>query len=271
MKKHRQSLLGQIERKGVADPKCHMARLLLDKYESLLASIETCNVEDVCKRYSKYYDFFDSMDAGKVFSAQTKVRPTILEELVERCLIPKFEHHFGGALESNGLKYGACKAYCNLYFKPESLASFLEGPSINCVEKDQDFAVYAPLALGIHGQSRSLNIPFFAVECKTYVDKTMLSGIAATAQAIKSGNPYCRFVVVCEEWEVSNDTDPALSMIDEIYVLRKSRRTKGDSTRSALQPDVLKAYVQEAIEHLRATWSNVNESLNISGKLIGSR
>lgn len=270
MQKHRDSLVKQAESKGGVDSKGHMARLLLDKYDSLLKDVESVATTDACARYSDYYNYFDSKGAGKIYSAQTKVRPTILEELVERCLIPKLEHQLSTRLNSIGLNYGSCKAYCNLYFQPYDLYSFLKEPAINCVEKDQDFAVYSPLHVSINGQQRRLNIPFFAVECKTYVDKTMLSGIASTAQAIKSGNPYCRFVVVCEEWEVSTDTDPALSMIDEIYVLRKSRRTKTGTARVDLQPDVLEAYVNETISHLKSTWSSVNDNLFASGKLIGT-
>lgn len=52
----------------------------------------------------------------------------------------------------------------------------------------------------------------------------MLEGVIATAEKLKSGNPYTRFVVVSENYDVDLKVDPVYSRIDQIYVLRKSKR-----------------------------------------------
>src|SRR5690606_17591691 len=123
------------------------------------------------------------------------------------------------------LNVGAIKAYSNLYFTAKNLENFINEPSVGINTKDQDFAIYRPLNLTIQdiGQ-HSTNIPVVSIECKTYIDKTMLEGSIATAEKIKSGNPYSLFIIITETYEVDLKVDPVYSRINQIYVLRKSKR-----------------------------------------------
>ena len=57
------------------------------------------------------------------------------------------------------------------------------------------------------------------------LDKTMYEGSVATADKIKTGNPYCLFYLVTETYDISSDVDIQTSKIDDIYVLRKQIRT----------------------------------------------
>ena len=77
--------------------------------------------------------------------------------------------------------------------------------------KDQDFAIYREFDLKINDKIHNIRIPIVAIENKTYIDKTMLEGIIATAEKVKNGNPYSRFVVVSENYDVDLSVDPSYS------------------------------------------------------------
>ena len=100
----------------------------------------------------------------------------------------------------------------------------MKEPNVEINVKDQDFAIYRKVELSIDGKGKEIKVPIVAVENKTYLDKTMLEGVIATAEKLKSWNPYTRFVVVSENYDVDLKVDPVYSRIDQIYVLRKSKR-----------------------------------------------
>lgn len=118
----------------------------------------------------------------------------------------------------NLIQGGAAKAYTNLYFTASGIESFVKAPNVEINVKDQDFAIYRKVDLSIDGKNKEIKVPIVAVENKTYLDKTMLEGVIATAEKLKSGNPYTRFVVVSENYDVDMKVDPIYSLIDQIYV-----------------------------------------------------
>jgi len=59
-----------------------------------------------------------------------------------------------------------------------------------------------------------------AVECKTYLDKTMFSGAQFTAQKLKGGAPRVKYLIMTERNEVKLSEIPSGTPVDQIYVLR---------------------------------------------------
>ena len=108
-------------------------------------------------------------------------------------------------------------------------------------------------------------MPIVAIEAKTYLDKTMLEGSIATAEKIKSGNPYTKFYIVTETYEVDLSVDPAYSRIDQIYVLRKSN-DRGEN--KPISADVVLMIVECIKEHLNKEWSNVEDKLTSKGVIL---
>ena len=104
-----------------------------------------------------------------------------------------------------------------------------------------------------------MNVPVVSIECKTYIDKTMLEGSIATAEKIKSGNPYCLFLVVTEWYDVSYEVDPAYSRIDQIYVLRKQKRKANKNN------PINYTVVNDLLER---DWSNIEQKLTETGKIL---
>lgn len=225
------------------------------------------NIIDRVQSLNAYYDFIRINGYDNIFTSQGKLRPTILEEfmfILFKDLINEKKTQFESADEK--LKIGSSRAYTNLFFSGINFVDFVNTPQIGINQKDQDFAIYRPIDISI-GDSNIIttNLPIVAIENKTYVDKTMLEGSIATAEKIKSGNPYSLFFIVTENYDVDLNVDPIYSKIDQIYVLRKSKR-KGEY--HPIYADVLIDLVLEVEKHLSRNWSDVSNKLKNTGKIL---
>ena len=202
------------------------------------------------------------------FSSQSKFHSSVIEEFLYylfRDLIKDLNSE-NQRKHKTEIILGGARAYTNLYFAPQNLSSFLEKPNMKINFKDQDFAIYRKIQIKADSESETINVPVVSIECKTYIDKTMLEGSIATAEKIKNGNPYCLFLIVTEWYDVSYDVDPAYSRIDQIYVLRKQKR-KTDSE-NPIAWDVILDLVGFVKNHLKREWSNINKKLTEEGKII---
>lgn len=215
---------------------------------------------------NEYYNFMRSNQLDQAFSSQGKFRPTILEEF----LFLLFKDYLTDIKLSddkdNVLNSGSVKAYSNLYFKAKNFKDFIKSPMIEVNTKDQDYAIYRTFNISIdNGNPLSIQIPAVAIEAKTYIDKTMLDSIIATAEKIKSGNPHARFIAVAERYDVSFSVDPAYSRIDQIYVLRKSIRK---NEWNDIDKDVVWRLFSETLWHLNRPWSDVETRIKDDGVII---
>ena len=234
--------------------------------------------EDVIKRrvelLNNYYDYYDNSkyDYNKLFTSQGKLRPTILEEffyLLFRDYLRDIQQKVKDDEKILGI--GSAKAYTNLYFSPISLKGFVEDPSIKLNVKDQDFAIFREVPFQVGGNKKKTfqaKVPILAVEVKTYLDKTMLEGVVATAEKLKMGNPYARFVVASESYQVDLSVDPSYSQIDQIYVLRKCGAMRRLTTIPPIHHDVVWRMFCEAKEHIERPWSDVQSKLENDGVII---
>ena len=216
---------------------------------------------------NKYYDFISDNNYDNVFTSQGKFRPTIIEEFMYflfRDLINLKKEEIND--DENNINIGGTRAYTNLFFSGSSFKEFVVSPKIGINQKDQDFAIYRSIDITV-GKSNIVktNLPIIAIENKTYIDKTMLEGSIATAEKIKSGNPYSMYFIVTENYDVDLKIDPAYSKINQIYVLRKGKR-KG--VLKPIHSDVLIDLVKQVENHLNRNWSNVEAKMINKGKII---
>ncbi len=213
---------------------------------------------------NQYYNYIHSNRYDNLFSAQAKLRPSILEEFIyllfrDYVNDQKKQHDNGDVINC-----GSIKAYSNLFFKAEGFKQFVEAPQIGVNTKDQDYAIYRKCELAIGNKKTSIQIPAVAVEAKTYIDKTMLDSIIATAEKLKSGNPYVRFIAIAEHYDVGIDVDPAYSRIDQIYILRKCRRREWKD----IDANVVIKIFKEAQTHIERPWSNIEKRLIEDGVIL---
>ena len=216
---------------------------------------------------NNYYNFIHNYGYDRLFTSQSKFRPTILEEFLFLLFKDLVQHYKTTYNDTNNvLTSGSVKAYTNLYFKSKNLPDFISSPTIGINQKDQDFAIYRTFDISINGERpRIIQIPAVAIEAKTYIDKTMLDSIIATAEKLKSGNPHTRFIAVAERYDVSFDVDPAYSRIDQIYILRKSMKKNGWED---IDNKVIFKLFQETKNHLERPWSDVETRLANEGVII---
>ncbi len=231
-----------------------------------ITSYDRESVESKVDCLNEYYNFMHNHDFDRIFSAQGKFRPTILEEFLFLLFKDYVENIKIREDEDDVLSSGAVKAYSNLYFKAKNFRNFIKSPEIGVNEKDQDYAIYRSFDISINNaQPIKIRIPAIAIEAKTYIDKTMLDSIIATAEKIKSGNPHTRFIAVAERYDVSFAVDPAYSRIDQIYVLRKTMRK---SEWMDIDKDVVWKMFNDSIKHLERPWSDIETRIIEEGVII---
>ena len=214
-----------------------------------------------------YYDVLHDLglEGNKVYSAQTKFRPSVLEEFMA-LLFRDFLEQKRKEIPAPKLSIGSVKAYSNLYFYGKDFSSFARNPELGINVKDQDFAIYRRVSLSLDENEPMLaNLPVVALECKTFIDKTMLEGSVATAEKLKAGNPYTFFGIVAETYDVSMDVNPAYSRIDQIYILRKTSRR---GAKREIDPNVVFSMIKDVQAHLEKPWSNIEQKLKSTGMLI---
>ncbi|WP_462137242.1 Bpu10I family restriction endonuclease [Candidatus Mycalebacterium sp.] len=194
---------------------------------------------------------------GTYFSSQSKLESTILEEFICQVLKKTFGNET--------LQYGNVKAYSSLYFHYTNKESFKNDLKVKLNEKDQDVGIYKKITLTIDDEPHDVSIPIVCIECKTYLDKTMLEGSVATAEKIKNGNPKCLFFIVAETYDVKSDVDIETSQIDNIYVLRKQKR--GNNSLSDIKIDVVENLIKEIKQRMESDEIPVEEMIRKKGYL----
>jgi len=195
------------------------------------------------------------------FTSQSQLHSSVVEEFMYYLLKDLDK------LRNKHISWGRTKAYTNLYFAPPSIDEFEESSNIVINVKNQDFSISKEVVLksrvsnNENWQESKICVPVVSIECKTYLDKTMYEGSVSTAEKLKKGNPYCIFLIVTETYEVSLDVEPRLSSIDQIYVLRKDRRT------NPIQADVVYNLFKDVEKHLNSDWYQVKKRIQ-KGKMI---
>ncbi len=222
------------------------------------------HTDEIIKERVKWLNEYKNKVATVKFSAQSKFHSTINEEFLYylfKDVLAELVHE-----NNNKIMLGGTRAYSNLYFSPENLSEFIKTPSMKINVKDQDFSIYRTITIKADNEKQIINVPVVSIECKTYLDKTMLEGAIATAEKIKTGNPYCIFLVFTEWYDVSYKVDPAYSRIDQIYVVRKEKRRGKINKDISLK--VIMDFFDHVENHLTRNWSNIKYKLVEEGKII---
>ena len=219
---------------------------------------------------NEYYNFLHYNKFDNKYSAQTKFRPSILEEFIYilfKDYIKEICREHG--VDENKIGCGQVKAYTNLFFRARNFKSFIESPQVGINVKDQDFAIYREFIISVNnGIPKEIMVPAVAIEAKTFIDKTMLDSMIATAEKLKNGNPYTRFIAVAEQYDVGKDVDPAYSLIDQIYILRKCSRRALRLTWRDIDSNVVLKLFNEVKNHIERPWSDIEERLNSDGVIL---
>lgn len=131
-------------------------------------------------------------------------------------------YNFGNIIRDKGI---ALEVSAQKDLTIECTFDITGGGKICFKNKRVDVAVVELCELTFNGETTELPIPLFAIECKTNLDKNMLSGIEHSVTELKKTFPNCHYFVVteCSDFDVKK-SNYASSGIDEMYVLRKQKR-----------------------------------------------
>jgi len=99
-------------------------------------------------------------------------------------------------------------------------------------KKDHDFAIGVSVlsSLQCKGVKQpefdQWDIPAVAIECKTYLDKTMLQDASTAGEQLKQKNPNAMYIVLAEWLKLTDSINLKKFKIDQIYVLRKQKKIR---------------------------------------------
>ncbi len=110
----------------------------------------------------------------------------------------------------------------------ECMFDSTEGGRAIFKRKIVDTTIYLPAKFEFSGKIQNdFCIPLLAMEIKTNMDKNMISGIEHAVESLKRTFPKCLYFAVCEfaDFDIKKQ-NYASTKIDEIFILRKQKRSK---------------------------------------------
>ena len=248
----------KLRNKAASDASLNVALTAYETWRSKCLAIKgrkDNDIEDLTRLLNEYKNFVEPIFDKRANSAQEVLQPSILEEFFEYLFAP-----ISLELGIDPLRKPAA-GYIGLFFNPKDLNSLLTSPEVTIRRKDHDFVIGADLEIaigapGLTAKKKQIVVPAIAIECKRYLERNMLDECAGTAEKMKKATPYCLYLVVAEFLKM-DDASPEISLIDEIYVLRKQRnseRLQTDFKPNEIYVDLIIEIYHHCLEHLKRVW-----------------
>lgn len=210
--------------------------------------------------FNEYKDFIDQKHYAEHFDSRSNLHSSVLEEF--------FYYLFKDLVNSisSAALLGKSHTFKDIFFTADSYADMLNTPTVMIERKDHDFAI------GVHVEAKFRakgqkeiemevwDLPAVAIECKTYLDKTMLQDASTAAEIIKHRNPNALYIVVAEWLKLTEAVNLKKFKIDQIYVLRKQKNTdreyryRNGYIKNPVHDDVVFHLFSEVREFLTSSW-----------------
>ena len=152
------------------------------------------------------------------------------------------------------------------FFRSDNYASMIASPNTLVEKKDHVFVIGSTVnarfmckGMEVY-EVASFDIPAVAIECKTYLDKTMLEGASTACEQLKSRNPNAIYILVAERLKLTEAINLRKYKVDQIYVLRKQRNTDREYryaegyTANPIYSDVVWHLFSMVREYLASDW-----------------
>lgn len=172
-----------------------------------------------------YKNYLDGQHFAEHFDSRSNLHSSVLEEFMYYL----FKDMVTGL--STYALLGKSHTFKDIFFRANSFQDMLYHPRIVIEKKDHDFAIGVKVAAEFccagqkEGLKDSWDLPAVAIECKTYLDKTMLQDASTAADQLKHRNPNALYIVVAEWLKLTEAINLRKFKIDQIYVLRKQKNT----------------------------------------------
>lgn len=222
------------------------------------------------KLFNEYKDFLDKQCYAEKFDSRSNLHSSVLEEFLYylfKDLVKDFSQY---AL------IGKSHAFKDIFFKANNYKDMVDEPLIEIEQKDHDFVIGTRVKATFKYQgspeeeSIEFDVPAVAIECKTYLDKTMLEGSSTAGKQLRDRNPNALYIIVSERLKLTEAVNLKKYAIDQIYVLRKQKNTDREFTyaktyvRNPIYDDVVEHLFDYVREYLKSDWkgSVISEGLN---------
>lgn len=275
---------------NIAQKKAHKTKYRTDEHKKCLAEIEPVYVKwkaaneelvgtdeaTVIKRtelLNEYKDFIDQQCYAELFDSRSNLHSSVLEEFLL--------YLFKDSIPNLNLDpiIGKGETFKSFFLAPKNFEDLLEKPAILVETKDHDFVIGMNLHASFANQRTQLlgaytfQIPAVAIECKTYLDKTMLEGASISAEELKRINPNARYLIMAEWLKLTEAVNLRKYRIDQIYVLRKQKNTDREFrfaegyVKNPIYADLVYQLYREVIDYLSAERWDIDAAL-AKGKLL---
>ena len=227
------------------------------------AVIDEGDFEIINKRvqlFSEYKEFIDQQKYAEKFDSRSNLHSSVLEEFIFfifRDLVYEF---------STSAILGKAHTFKDIFFNSTSYKEMVTKPNAKIEKKDHDFIIGVNIqaTLNCDGstdtESHNWQIPAVAIECKTYLDKTMLEGSSTAAEQLKHRNPNAIYIVVAEWLKLTEQVNLKKFKVDQIYVLRKQKNTDREYRyadtykKNPIYKDVVQHLFDTVRNHLTSDW-----------------
>ncbi|WP_099463879.1 Bpu10I family restriction endonuclease [Parabacteroides provencensis] len=224
--------------------------------------------------FNEYKNFIDEQKYAEKFDSRSNLHSSVLEEFIYylfRDLVTEF---------SQTALLGKAHAFKDIFFQAPNFKEMVQNPCVKIEIKDHDFVigVNVETTLKCSGspseQKEILQIPAVAIECKTYLDKTMLEGSSTAAAQLLTMNPNAIYIVVAEWLKLTDKVNLKKYKVDQIYVLRKQKNTDRefrylpDYVKNPIYEDVVTHLYNTVRNHLLTDWQGGVENGIEHGILI---
>lgn len=236
---------------------------------------------------SEYKDFLDQQHYAECFDSRSNLHSSVLEEFLYY-LFKDLVAEFG-----KSALLGKSHTFKDVFFVPPSYRSLVERPYASIEKKDHDFVIGVsvdarlcvsddtapgepgndeprgvaeraadPYDATVEGATEvhRFDLPALAIECKTYLDKTMLEGSSRAADELKARVPNALYIVVMEWLKLTEAVNLKKYKVDQIYVFRRQKNTDREFRyaegyqKNPIDPDVVWHLFENVRSHLTTDW-----------------
>lgn len=224
---------------------------------------------------ANYKDFIDQQKYAEAFDSRSNLHSSVLEEFMYY-LFKDLVAGFGGKPV-----IGKSHTFKDLFFFPPAYDQMLKKPNVRVEAKTHDFVIGATVEASLRcagvaePEEIPLDVPAVAIECKTYLDKTMLEGSSTAAEQLKFRNPNALYIVVMEWLKLTEDINLRKYKVDQIYVFRKQKNTdrefrfEAGYVKNPIDLGVVKHLFDFVRKHLTSPWGGGVDAGLKRGWLIG--
>jgi hypothetical protein len=229
---------------------------------SAISTDDTQIINQRISLFSNYKDFIDQQKYAEKFDSRSNLHSSVLEEFMFylfRDLVYEF---------SEFAVLGKCHTFKDIFFNPTSYSEMVTKPYVKIEKKDHDFVIGVNIQATIQCEGSSeieihyWQIPVVVIECKTYLDKTMLEGASAAAEQLKHRSPNAIYIVVAEWLKLTEQVNLKKFKVDQIYVLRKQKNTDREYRyvetykKNPIFEDVIQHLFETIRKHLTSDWES---------------